>query len=362
MSKRDYIRHLSTRKHKRNAMICYICENKFKTRESYDKHIDQCAEFNNQSAIDMTDDSSFDQNVKEPDQQEKVIYDYLKESNQRCQLTEKELIDFYTKENNKNRRMHYLTRNPHLDFNVYGTAAMQFIETGSLKSVIKNNVLMHDVLNENMSRQELVNGVVDVINEVVDDHVTVAPVMTESSDIKSQYVVKVDDMAKAIPSQIHKKLIDNKLIVNNKSIWDGKVLSKMNMINKVANSSSMDMMMMPNHSDFLLKTQESECAKKDKLDYVKHKNNLRMIDGHVMIDCYCCKISLPLKSSAIHRGHNLPSSQRGCWALSNIFLICANCNQEMSHSTTIEEYICSKINIEHQDIIATYTKVGQPEI
>ncbi len=86
-----------------------------------------------------------------------------------------------------------------------------------------------------------------------------------------------------------------------------------------------------------------------------------MDNGNATIDCYCCKRSLPLKSSAIHRGHNLPNSQSGSWSPSNIFLICASCNQDMSNHTTVEEYVCSKIEVQDKDIVVTYTKVGQPE-
>lgn len=54
--------------------------------------------------------------------------------------------------------------------------------------------------------------------------------------------------------------------------------------------------------------------------------------------CYCCDRNLTIFDSSWHVGHNSPKSRGGSNEVSNLFVICNNCNFDMSNSLTIDEY------------------------
>jgi hypothetical protein len=284
----------------------------------------------------------------------------IKEKKRLDYIRQKELDrSHHTEENNKNRRMHYLDRHNLLDFDVYGSAAVQFIESGSFKKNMFAQVLMHDRVPE-----EKYDEVVSVINSVVDGASTTLPVVTENDTLADKEVINIGDCT-LIPDTIVAKLQEQETINNKTSIWSESSKSRLQSIKKIGNSSSMNKMV-PKYYDYLLDQMKNDSSKpKDKSFYVKPKNNTNANadNGDVLINCYACSKACKLGSSSIHRSHNVPDSKGGSWDKSNIYLCCANCNQDMGNGSTVEEYMCSKIEQTVDAYIVKFTKhESNPEV
>ncbi len=247
-----------------------------------------------------------------------------RDKDRQCMIAEKEKDRaFMEKENNKYRVMYVSTRfNRYTDFELYGTPSCQYISDKSMRDVLAFSGYRDGVNITNETVKVIERNIAELAEpiNVVDDNIT--------KEITAINVNRIDEIA---------------TIAMDADISPNRIKQKLETIKQIASSNYRYQI---NEVDLKLRLQDNNKYKtaKDKRQYVKARNNITFNDGRIVVNCFCCDKEIDLNSSACHRSHDIAQSKGGDWSDDNIYLCCANCNQDMGDELTVIEYAAHMFN------------------
>lgn len=227
-------------------------------------------------------------------------------------------------ENNKNRKMFVATKfNKYIDFQVYGSPAVQYITQESLTDVL--NFKMFDATNA--IDQERTIAIQDLVKQKASDiHVV------EQQTTKVACAVKVDEV---------RAMIELLARQSNESVVKAGLISLIDQVDAIPVVAKQDeyRFVVPEYTrkKSLQKPDVARSAK-SKIEYVRPQNNISMDGDAIAIECYCCSNKIDLKSAGCHRAHDIPKADGGDWSKDNIYLTCSTCNQDMGDQLSVIEY------------------------
>ncbi len=266
--------------------------------------------------------------------------------------------EFQRIENNKSRALYAVSSyNRHLDPEVVGTVSKQYVTSDSLRRCIEFNAwdwtgehnlpAMKSLKNTISSMEEKIEIVMDGksveknvialetaidLTSKVDVGVIPAKVVDEGLKLVSE--IPVDDVSKPVVEESTAIAVAE--IAGSQSM----LLKRLVEVPKIASRD--EDRHMKKEVDWMVVDQSAKKDKAKKLDkrrYIRSKQSASFGgNGQIFVKCDCCRVSMDLDDGGCHRGHNLPDSRGGSWDKSNIRLICASCNLNMSDKYTIREY------------------------
>ncbi len=266
--------------------------------------------------------------------------------------------EFQRIENNKSRALYAVSSyNRHLDPEVVGTVSKQYVTSDSLRRCIEfnawdwtgehNKLAMGSLKNTISSMEEKIEIVMDGksveknvialetaidLTSKVDVGVIPAKVVDEGLKLVSE--IRVDDVSKPVVEESTAIAVAE--IAGSQSM----LLKRLVEVPKIASRD--EDRHMKKEVDWMVVDQSAKKDKAKKLDkrrYIRSKQSASFGgNGQIFVKCDCCGVSMDLDDGGCHRGHNLPDSRGGSWDKSNIRLICASCNLNMSDKYTIREY------------------------
>ncbi len=266
--------------------------------------------------------------------------------------------EFQRIENNKSRALYAVSSyNRHLDPEVVGTVSKQYVTSDSLRRCIEfnawdwtgehNKLAMGSLKNTISSMEEKIEIVMDGksveknvialetaidLTSKVDVGVIPAKVVDEGLKLVSE--IPVDDVSKPVVEESTAIAVAE--IAGSQSM----LLKRLVEVPKIASRD--EDRHMKKEVDWMVVDQSAKKDKAKKLDkrrYIRSKQSASFGgNGQIFVKCDCCRVSMDLDDGGCHRGHNLPDSRGGSWDKSNIRLICASCNLNMSDKYTIREY------------------------
>ncbi len=246
----------------------------------------------------------------------------LQQSNhQHAKELKKMEMAFIEKENNKNRKM-YLSSgrfNKYLDLQVYGSPAKQYITNDSLVDVLGFSV--YNALGD-ISKDRLC-----AITDEVDSASEEIPIVEEGAtkEVRAVPITKLPEVVHQLSDERTKDTLHE-------------FASRVETISSIATRD--EHRYIATEYERKRGAQEPKLSKaKNKIEYIRSINNLHMNQsGEWVVECYCCRQTMNLKSGGCHRSHDIPQSEGGDWSKDNIYLCCATCNQTMGNSLTVHEY------------------------
>ncbi len=249
-------------------------------------------------------------------------------------------------ENNKNRQMfnhEHPKFHPLLDLQVYGSHTNQYVVAESLAKNVIANVFVHDVFpglvpkNESLQTEALV-AVNEVITEVLSEEIECLPVIGIVHSTKSVPVIDINKVNTSVQTIVD-KCSSNGHILNKSHSWIDSLVKKCDHIKVVSKQDTFNKRYQTHYEFSRNDTSIDRNNGSPKHKYLTARN-MREIDTNnvEIIRCYVCACPLGIDSKATHRSHNVPKSDGGSWSIDNVRLCCANCNQDMGDSMTIEEY------------------------
>ncbi len=246
-----------------------------------------------------------------------------------------------TIENNKNRRMYYLTRHPYLDVEYYGNHASQYQTAHSSMVNAFTKIKIHEGIPDDRN-----DMLIDIISDVVSKHQEVLPITTDSGSSSDECLIEVKQYPYIVTEILDECKKQPDVQMSKKREWVKEIKDQTDVVAAVATRPHNDIMI-PTYLELLklINQDRSDAKELPKSKYIKFLNKpiLDQDSGEMYINCYTCGAQDSLKSSGVHRSHNLPKSNGGSYHVRNMFLCCSSCNHKMGNGLTVEEYSCNML-------------------
>ncbi len=238
---------------------------------------------------------------------------------------------YLTKENNKNRLINVMTHhNEFRDLLMYGTPSTVIADSESAMKLVSYSMYDHT----NIHKQTIVDLVKDAIGLVASEQ----PVIRNGKEERISAITE-DDVSKLVET------VEDRVDKTDLQVIKVAVRNLAQKINEAKEIVKSDFRHVESEKTIDIAKQDPNKHKTQmqKIKYVRACNKLRTVpaaDGTVstVINCYCCDKELDLHSSACHRAHNIPRSKGGDWSFDNIYLTCANCNEDMRDVLHVIDY------------------------